>query len=170
MVLRLRRKRRMRDAVSALPRKREAEPFSRSAARSGGGWPRNPRLAFSAVPRIVAGNSLAGARQFGPAVMMGDKLPLPRALVLLACLSALGGCQTDSNGLPVADGKPQPAPMTHEQAALECWMSTEHGRADLPLDKRADIVDKCINDKMSGKTPAAETKKEAKPKSAKPAT
>ncbi len=41
-------------------------------------------------------------------------------------------------------------PMTHRKAALYCWMSTEHGRADLPLDKRADVVDKCIKRKMAG--------------------
>ena len=33
----------------------------------------------------------------------------------------------------------------------QCWMSTEHGHADMPLDKRADVVDKCIAQKMQGK-------------------
>ena len=38
--------------------------------------------------------------------------------------------------------------MTHSRAATECWMATEKGRADINLDKRADIVTKCIDDKM----------------------
>ena len=56
--------------------------------------------------------------------------------------------------------------MTHTQAALECWMATEHGRQDLPLDQRADIVDACIKDKMSGKPApaAAQAKPTPKPK------
>jgi hypothetical protein len=43
--------------------------------------------------------------------------------------------------------------MTHSRAASECWMGTEKGSAKANIDKRADIVDKCIEDKM--KTAAA---------------
>jgi hypothetical protein len=67
------------------------------------------------------------------------------AVALLA--GALAGCNTDSIGAPQAQAAPKP--MTRTEAAKECWMATEHGRQDLPLDKRADIVDKCIKDKMS---------------------
>jgi hypothetical protein len=75
------------------------------------------------------------------------------AAVLLA--GALAGCNTDGTGAPQAQAAPKP--MTRTEAAKECWMATEHGRQDLPLDKRADIVDKCINDKMSAAAkPAAQ--------------
>ena len=44
--------------------------------------------------------------------------------------------------------------MTHSQAAMECWMGTEKADAHVNLDKRADIVDRCIEQKMKG-APAA---------------
>jgi hypothetical protein len=76
------------------------------------------------------------------------------ALAVLLLAGALAGCNTDGTGAPgpVAQA---PAPMTRTDAARECWMATEHGRNDLPLDKRADIVDKCIKDKMSAAKPSA---------------
>lgn len=80
------------------------------------------------------------------------------AALLVAAGVLLAGCNTDSTGQPAA----RAAVMTHQQAALECWMATEHGRADLPLNKRADIVDACIKGKVEGKPmPAAVA---AKPK------
>ncbi len=94
-------------------------------------------------------------------------LRLPLAALLLASALALAGCQTDSSGKPVAQAAPI-APVDHRQASLDCWMDTEHGHADLPLDKRADVVDACIKAKMAGKPwPAAaagKPKKNAKPK------
>jgi len=45
---------------------------------------------------------------------------------------------------PVADSEP----MTHSRAARECWMKTEKTNAHADLDKRADLVNKCIDDKM----------------------
>jgi hypothetical protein len=82
----------------------------------------------------------------------------PRSLACtlgaLLMAAALAGCQTDASGLPVvaaAPAAPAPKPLTHQQAALDCWMATEHGHKDMPLDKRADIVDACIKDKMAGK-------------------
>ncbi len=71
-----------------------------------------------------------------------------RALSLAAVLlaGALAGCNTDGTGAPEAQAA---KPMTRTDAARECWMATEHGRQDISLDKRADIVDKCIKDKMS---------------------
>ena len=86
--------------------------------------------------------------------------------LLMAAALALAACETTGAGTaapaaqaapaapvnPMAGDKPSTSegPMTHRQAALYCWMKTEHGRADLPLDKRADVVDKCIAEKMQG--------------------
>jgi hypothetical protein len=91
----------------------------------------------------------------------------------VALLAAtLAGCQTDSNGMPAAAAaapNTAAAPMTHQQAALDCWMATEHGHKDLPLDKRTDIVDQCIKDKLAGEPvpkAAAAADQSAKPKSA----
>jgi len=96
-------------------------------------------------------------------------------LLLLAAAAILSACQTDSPASPSAQAAPQeqPAkPMTHEEAALQCWMSVEKAHKNMALDKRADVVTKCIDDKMSGKAPppAAEAKPEAKPKTPKSKT
>jgi hypothetical protein len=45
---------------------------------------------------------------------------------------------------PVVDSEP----MTHSRAARECWMKTEKTSAHADLDKRADLVNKCIDDRM----------------------
>ena len=66
---------------------------------------------------------------------------------LLAVGAALAGCETTGDPAPQAAA----TPVTHEQAALDCWMATEKDAARIGLDKRADLVDKCIADKMSGK-------------------
>jgi len=71
---------------------------------------------------------------------------------LLAIAGALAGCQTTGTGI-ASQAAAQPAPppkppMTHAHAAMECWMSTEKGHADIDLDKRADIVTQCIDEKM----------------------
>ena len=68
-------------------------------------------------------------------------------LVLVLAAAALAACETTGPGPAAQAAKP---PMTHSEAATECWMSTEKGRADINLDKRADIVTKCIDDKMKG--------------------
>jgi hypothetical protein len=75
-------------------------------------------------------------------------------VVLLA--AALGGCETTGSG-PTASAAAAPEPpMTHTKAAEICWMSTEKGHADMDLDKRVDVVDKCIAEKMNGgKAPPA---------------
>lgn len=106
------------------------------------------------------------------------------ALVLLLAAGLLSGCETTSTGSPgveaakpdVAAAKTPEPPMTRERAASECWMATEKGHADMPLDKRADVVTKCIDDKLSGKKTAAiapeksnaKPAPEIKPKSDKP--
>lgn len=96
-----------------------------------------------------------------------------RVLLLAGVPLMLGACETDSIGPSAADApkagavatartetpktqaaKPaaEPAadaePMTHARAARECWMSTEKGNPHQDLDKRADVVDKCIEQKM----------------------
>ncbi|HET9175779.1 MAG TPA: hypothetical protein VFN84_05435 [Pseudolabrys sp.] len=45
--------------------------------------------------------------------------------------------------------------MTRTRAARECWMRTEKGNAHQDLDKRADIVNKCIDDKLKAASMAA---------------
>lgn len=69
------------------------------------------------------------------------------ALLLLACTPALTACQTDS---PSAQASPQEAatPPTRQEAALVCWSSVDKAHPTMGLDQRADIVTKCINDKM----------------------
>ncbi len=89
--------------------------------------------------------------------------PIPHArlafsvtLVMLATL-ALAGCETTGTGAAPVAAKPPEPPMTHARAATECWMSTEKGHADMNLDKRADLVDKCIEQKMKGAAAAPKT-------------
>ena len=99
----------------------------------------------------------------------------PIAAVLALSLAA---CETDGTGLSAADApkaqaasaasqpaaaKPEtgptqtarpaapaddPEPMTHARAARECWMRTEKANPHQDLDKRADIVNRCIDDKL----------------------
>jgi hypothetical protein len=38
--------------------------------------------------------------------------------------------------------------MTHSRAARECWMRTEKANAHENLDKRAELVNKCIDEKL----------------------
>ena len=49
---------------------------------------------------------------------------------------------------PATEAAPQP--LTQQRASEDCWMETEQGAKNLPLDKRAKLVDKCVKDKMSG--------------------
>jgi hypothetical protein len=92
---------------------------------------------------------------------------LPRLALIVAAAALLAGCETDGNApgpfaalsspaKPVEPAKPPEPPMTRSRAASECWMGTEKGSAKANLDKRADIVDKCIDEKM--KTVAAAPK------------
>lgn len=87
-------------------------------------------------------------------------LPTARACALLVLAAlALGGCETTGSGPgPAAQvvGPPEP-PMTHSRAAAECWMKTEKGQASGNLDKRADIVNKCIDEKMKAAATAPKT-------------
>jgi hypothetical protein len=85
---------------------------------------------------------------------------------LLALATALGGCETTGGG-PSAQAAAPAVPVTHQQASLDCWMATEKDAVRLGLDKRADVVSKCIVDVMDGKpTAAAVADSEGKPKAA----
>jgi hypothetical protein len=79
--------------------------------------------------------------------------------LLLIAVVLLASCSTNRTTAP-ANFPITPAklaarqPLTQEQASEECWSETERGehgaKKGLPLDKRAKIVDKCVQDKMSG--------------------
>jgi hypothetical protein len=69
------------------------------------------------------------------------------AAALIAGATLLAGCETTNPG---ATGAATAPPMTHARAAELCWMSTEKASPGMNLDKRADLVDKCIDDKMKG--------------------
>jgi hypothetical protein len=98
-----------------------------------------------------------------------------RFVALAAAALALTACETDGTGPTAADApkaevasaKPEPSkpepkpqaakpaepvvdsePMTHSRAARECWMKTEKTSAHADIDKRADLVNKCIDDKL----------------------
>ena len=57
-------------------------------------------------------------------------------LVLVLVAAALAGCATQS-------------PRT--RASAECWMSIEKSHPEMSLDKRYNIVNKCIDDKMKAR-------------------
>jgi hypothetical protein len=78
----------------------------------------------------------------------------PKLAALAMAGMLLAGCETTGAG-PAADAamKTPGPPMTHSRAAQECWMATEKGHNSASLDKRADVVTKCIDDKMKA-TPA----------------
>lgn len=92
--------------------------------------------------------------------------PLRRFALIVAAAGLLAGCETDGNtpgplasltaSKPAEPEKPAEPPMTRSRAASECWMGTEKGSAGVNIDKRADTVTKCIDDKM--KTAAAAPK------------
>jgi hypothetical protein len=82
---------------------------------------------------------------------MNSSIPSARvafSATLIVLAAALAGCETTGSGPPAQAAKPPEPPMTHARAATECWMATEKGRADADLDKRADAVTKCIDEKM----------------------
>ena len=90
------------------------------------------------------------------------------AVLLLACSPLLAACQTDAPATPTAQAGPQeaPLPLTRQEAAAQCWMSVEKTHKNTGLDQRADIVTKCINDKMkAAEQPAAPEAKPKPPKS-----
>src|SRR5262245_33682648 len=74
-----------------------------------------------------------------------------RIALFAACAITLAACQTDGAGPIAAGGSTtavQQAPMTRSRASTECWMRTEKTGVRDNLDKRVDIVNKCIDEKM----------------------
>ena len=81
-----------------------------------------------------------------------------RALALVAAAGALlAGCETTGSTPSAQAAKPADPPMTRARAASECWMKTEKGGASGDLDKRADVVNKCIDEKMKAADAAPKT-------------
>jgi len=104
--------------------------------------------------------------------MFGVGLSSSRLVAIIVCAFMLAGCETDGIGPTAADapravssappdadtttahaarpGEPAQGagPMTHTRAARECWMRTEKSNVRENLDKRADLVNKCIDEKM----------------------
>ncbi|MDO9411219.1 MAG: hypothetical protein Q7T81_01410 [Pseudolabrys sp.] len=85
------------------------------------------------------------------------------AALLLVTSGLLTGCQTGgSPSNPISElaaynakkdeaktaAKPAEPPMTRSRAAMECWTKVEKSNAGSNIDKRADIVNKCIDDKL----------------------
>ena len=98
------------------------------------------------------------------------KIPMfgMRLVLLVAAAALLSGCQTDGDGpgpfaslsaaaQPAEPAKPPEPPITKSKAAMECWMKTEKGSAGADLDKRADVVNKCIDDKLKSAAAAPKT-------------
>jgi hypothetical protein len=83
------------------------------------------------------------------------RIAFSTTLVMLAAL-ALAGCETIGTGAAPVAAKPPEPPMTHARAATECWMATEKGHS-ADLDKRADTVNKCIDQKMKTAPAAPKT-------------
>ena len=107
-------------------------------------------------------------------VSMSGKFRSAANLAVLGLALSLAACETSGTGPSAADAPkaqaasaaPQPAaarpeagptqtapaadaePMTHARAARECWMRTEKANPHQDLDRRADVVDKCIDDKL----------------------
>jgi hypothetical protein len=88
----------------------------------------------------------------------------PRLLLLVMAAGLLAGCETTPGapGVPAAQAakpadKPPELPMTQQRAAGECWMGAEKTHAGMDIDKRADFVTKCIDEKMKAAKTAPTT-------------
>jgi hypothetical protein len=79
-----------------------------------------------------------------------------RILLLALAAAGLSACETTGLGTTTEAAKPAEPPMTHTRAAEQCWMAAEKAHAALPLDQRADIVNKCIEQKMKTASGSAE--------------
>lgn len=71
-----------------------------------------------------------------------------RLLLVVLAAAGLSACETTGLGTTTEAAKPAEPPMTRRLAAEQCWMAAEKAHATLPLDKRADIVNKCIEQKL----------------------
>jgi hypothetical protein len=113
-------------------------------------------------------------RMTAPILEIRKTRPAAHFVLLATCALALAACQTDGASPTASDApkaevtsapkpeaaapKPQAAkpaepvpeePMTRTRAARECWMKSEKASAREDLDKRADLVNKCIDQKMN---------------------
>jgi hypothetical protein len=89
-----------------------------------------------------------------------------RTRALLLCLG-LAGCAGADAGPEITASVPAAAPsgrnaqasakkedwwvkdgVTRHKLSAMCWMKYERGRKDLPIDKRADLVEACIDEAM----------------------
>jgi len=109
------------------------------------------------------------------AFKFGKRAVAVRVALVVSSALFLTACQTDGAGPVATDApkagsagadidasttqatRPQPhaEPMTRSRAARECWMRTERGAAREDLDKRADVVNRCIEEKMKAAGTAA---------------
>ena len=81
---------------------------------------------------------------------------LPRLLLLALAGVTLAACETTGTGAVTKTATAPEPPMTRTRAAEQCWMSTEKIATTMSLDKRADVVDKCIEEKLKGGSASAE--------------
>ena len=122
---------------------------------------------FQANTRSIGIRSLT-KREMQSVVVKFPNFFAARVVLITVCALALAGCETDATGPTAGDApraitsarpsaeppRSQPAPvanstpMTHSRAARECWMRTEKGSAHENLDKRAELVNKCIDEKL----------------------
>ena len=102
-------------------------------------------LALAACETDGTGPTAAGAPKAEVASARPDAAaPKAEAPKAEAPKSESAKPQTAKPAEPVADSEP----MTHARAARDCWMKTEKANAHTDLDKRADLVNKCIDEKM----------------------
>jgi hypothetical protein len=104
---------------------------------------------------LVAALALAACETDGTGPTAADA---PKAEVASAAPKTEARTETSKPEASKPEAKPQAAkpaepvadsePMTHARAARECWMKTEKANAHADLDKRADLVNKCIDEKM----------------------
>lgn len=73
---------------------------------------------------------------------------LARGFALAFAALTLAGCATAGTGSPPAATPARP--LTHSNAALECWMQAEKEEPSASLDQRSAFVTRCIDAKMKG--------------------
>lgn len=68
---------------------------------------------------------------------------------VVGCAVLLAGCETTAAGLSPSASAAPGSSETRSHAAAECWMQTERTNRGMDLDKRADLVDRCIERKLN---------------------
>jgi hypothetical protein len=107
------------------------------------------RRTLRAAWRLRAGTRRLRNRRTGPTAA-----DAPKAEIATAPKTETPRTQVAKPSEPVRETEP----MTRSSAARECWMRTEKGNTREDLDKRADFVNKCIDEKMkAASTPAPNT-------------